>query len=158
MAGAPKKIPDEVIDNLISTEISQVAAAKLIGAPASMISKVQNEGFLKPTGKGGLYIVGDFIRDWIKYLQASKSAVRAEDDSKIRKLRIQEMELEQAERSAELVPFMLIKEYIMEKIGKLNGDYQSLPARVTRDMALRKEIQKQITLIHKRFESNLKGH
>ena len=152
-----KKTSDKEVEELLNKKLSLTAFAKVVGAQPQFITRAQNDGVLI-LPDDGYFVFGPALRAWQQWKDRSKSNVRAEDDSKIRKLRIQEMELEQAERSAELVPFMLIKEYIMEKIGKLNGDYQSLPARVTRDMALRKEIQKQITLIHKRFESNLKGH
>ena len=153
MAG-PKKTPDAVIDGILSAKVSATAAAKLIGVPPVSLVKVQNEGLIKPE-VDGFYVVGKFLRDWIAYMKLSKSSVRADDDSKIRKMKIRAMELEEAEKKGELIIFPDYREWNLSKVGRLAAMLASLPSRYTRDLPERKRLQKMIEDIFDQFHKEL---
>ena len=61
--------------------------------------------------------------------------------------RAREIELRTAQRAHELCEIEEALAFVDEVIGMLKADLMSLPARVTRDLAIRRDIEKGVTTI-----------
>ena len=152
-----KKTSDKEVEELLGKKLSLTAFAKVVGVPPQFITKAQNDGALA-LPDDGYFVFGPALRAWQQWKDRSKSSVRAEDDSKIRKMKIRQMELEEAEKRGELVPFPAYREWSLSKIGRLAAIIASLPPRYTRDMPERKRLQKLIEEVFDQFHKELQNN
>ena len=153
--GSKKKTSDEDVEELLGRKISQGAAAKIVGVPVARISQVKHEAMLVQDADG-YFILGDFIRNWIKYLNVSKSAARAEDDAAIRKLKIETLQAEAAERKGTMAPRRELLDLVYDREARLAAAYHGLPGRFTRDVKDRQRLLKMISDIEKKFHREIK--
>ena len=153
--GSKKKTSDEDVEELLSRKISQGAAAKIVGVPTARISQVKHEAMLVQDADG-YFILGDFIRNWIKYINVSKSAARAEDDAAIRKLKIETLQAEAAERKGTMAPQRETLNWVLDRESRLNAAYLGVPGRFTRDVKDRQRLLKMFSEIQEKFHREIK--
>ena len=151
-----KKTSDKEVEEILAKKLSAKAFAKVLGIQPQTLTKAQSDGALV-LPDDGFYVFGPALRAYLQWKDRSKSSVRAEDDSKIRKMKIRQMELEEAEKKGRLILFPAYREWVLVKIGRLAAMLMSLPARFTRDLGERKRLQKMISDIFDQFHKEIKS-
>jgi len=128
------------------TEMGTEATARLLGITSEWVRRLTQEGAIRKIGKDR-YRVVDAVQGYIAYLKdegrrTSKSAVA----SRLQEKRIEEADLRIVEKTkalqaaAQREALAVIDEYA----GQLKSDLRSIPARVTDDLKLRRDIAERI--------------
>lgn len=142
-----------VVD-LVHGRIKQlVALASTYGAPqmagvlaltAVRVRQLTDEGILKTVAKGR-YNRDDTARDYINWLRGqNKLANRTTSESRVREARATEIEIRTAERTRELISLDEALESNALLVGYVRTEFGGLAARITRDLTLRREIEKAV--------------
>lgn len=140
----------ETQDKQTNLHLSETAGGKelaaLLGITDRQVRNLADEGVAKRAGRGR-YLLGESIRAVIA--QAEKRASSALDAEKaaLMAARRQETEMRIAEKRGELVPREEVDFTLSTVIGGMKSDLMSLPARVSRDVSIRRAIEAEIARI-----------
>jgi hypothetical protein len=118
--------------------------SRLLMISVEWVRKLHKAGYIPKTGKDQYPLVGT-VQGYIRYMKdedrrSSKSAA----DSRVRDARAKEIELRIAERERELISVEDAKGEFAQFVATVRSEMVGLPARVTRDMELRRVIEKEV--------------
>jgi hypothetical protein len=127
--------------------VSAVVAASLIMVTPQRLRQLVNEGFIpKPKARDAYSLVG-VVQGYIKFLKdEERRSNRVAGDTRVRDARAEEIEMRIEERSRALVKEAIAVSMaaLDEAAGGLKSDLLSIPARVTKDIPLRRKIENEI--------------
>lgn len=119
-------------------------AGPLIGKSAQWIRRLIAEGFI-PKQTDGTVLERDVYLGYIRWLtDEQRRATKVAAESRVRDARAREIELRIAEREGRLIEIVDMEEVLDEYGGMLRAELSGLPARVTRDLVLRRTIEQAI--------------
>ncbi|MDP1908983.1 MAG: hypothetical protein Q8K85_11835 [Hyphomicrobium sp.] len=119
-------------------------AAHLLKCTPRWLQKLVDEGHIERRGRGRYAIVPvvhgglDYLKDEQRRTSKSAAASRVQD------ARAREYELKNAEREARLVDINEHQELFVEVFGTLKASLYGVPARASKDIAIRRVIEKAI--------------
>lgn len=151
MASRPQRPPRA--DGLVPT--TQVAAVLMVSG--ERIRQLQNDGYIpRSPVRGHVSLVGA-VQGYIRFLKdESRASSRVASESRVRDARAREMELRIAEREGRLVDMADVIAFETDVLGSLAAQLSTLSSRVTRDLAIREKIDKELDDIlaacQRRFE------
>lgn len=123
--------------DLITVEV----AARLLMLSGERIRQLSKAGYIPMPVRGKTTIVGA-VQGYIRFLKDdARKNTKSEAASRAVDARAEEIQLKIAERKRELIPredAILAMDLV---VGEVNKVLTSLPARITRDVALRREIE-----------------
>lgn len=116
-------------------------AAKLIMVTPQWLRQLSAQGYIPVADKGHYPLVA-VVQGYVKFLKdderrTSKSA----SVSRMQEAKTAEIEMRLAEKRRELMPIEDAQAAIDVIIGKVRDEFSGLPARVTRDMTLRRSLE-----------------
>ena len=120
-------------------------AARLLMISDERVRQLQKQGYIPRAPKRGVVpLVGD-VQGYLRYLkdeerQSSKSAAA----SRVTDARTREIELRIAERQRDLIPQEDARAVIGEMAALVKAEFVGLPARVTRDLDLRRTLEQEV--------------
>lgn len=118
--------------------------ASVLGLSAERVRQLTVEGVLKATGKAR-YDRDETVRDYILYQRdQNKLANRSTSESRVRDARATEIEVRTAERTRGLIPIDEAMDSNAILCGFVRTEFGGLAARLTRDLPLRREIEKAV--------------
>jgi hypothetical protein len=126
--------------------ISAAVAAKLIGVTPQWLTTLERGGYITKVSRGQYNLV-NVVQGYIKYLKdEDRSSKKTAGDTRLKDMRAAEVEQRMMERQntlkiAALEAAMAIFD---EAAGGLKADLLSIPARVTKDIPLRRRIEAEI--------------
>lgn len=124
--------------------INLAQAAELVDKSGRWVQLRAKDGYIQTAGRGKYPLVA-FVRGVVRYYEdlteKSSKATAASDASRARtKL----AEIQAAQKLRELIPVDEASGIITEMMGAVLGQLNGLPARITRDLALRQVIDAEI--------------
>lgn len=126
-------------------EIDAPSAARLLTITDTRLRQLVKDGWIKSTGKRGVYNTVECVQGYINFLRdEQRRAARSKADSRVRDARAAEIEIRTAERVRNLIPRDEAEGAIDFIFGQFKAELIGLPARVTRDIALRRLIENEI--------------
>lgn len=135
--------------------IDRDTAARLAKCTPRWINKLVQDGYIPKPARGRYTVLGvvhgriDSLQD--EQRRASKSAA----DSRVRDARAAEIEQRVAERSGRLIDYDDAIGSFDEALGIIRAELSGLPARVTRDLSLRRKFETEIDEILTRAADRL---
>jgi hypothetical protein len=125
-----------------STKLTTDTVGEFLDLGSERVRQLVKEGWISKD-KAGAIRLGDAVRGYVKFLRSR--ATRSASDTRIRDARAKEIELRTAQRAHELCETEEALAVVDDIFGMLKSDLMSLPARVTRDLAIRRDIEKAVT-------------
>lgn len=121
--------------------IDTATAAALIDVTPRRLQQLVGEGYVKSAGRGRWSLV-NVVQGYIRSLRdANKRAAARADEDEMRALKLREKRrvVEEAERL--LIPTEAAVDALEKIVGHVRAEVTSLPARMTRDPALKRELE-----------------
>lgn len=120
------------------------AGRLLDGIGPERIRQLIKAGWIKPDRPGRVLLV-EAVQGYIRFLKdlASKTTKTAAD-SRVRDARAKEIEMRNAARMRELIPIEDATAALDYTVGIVREALNSIPARVTRDIELRRKIEAEV--------------
>jgi hypothetical protein len=119
-------------------------AGKLLEIGPERIKVLMRQGFIPREKPGRVSLVGA-VRGYIRSVKESASKqTKSAADSRVRDARAQEIEMRNDERMRKLIPIEDATAVLDHLCGVVNEQLNSLPARITRDIPLRREIEAKV--------------
>ncbi len=120
-------------------------AARLLLISDERIRQLQKQGYIPRAPKRGVVPLVGAVQGYLRYLkdeerQSSKSAAA----SRVTDARTREIELRIAERQRDLIPQEDARAVIGEMAAMVKAEFVGLPARVTRDLDLRRTLEQEV--------------
>jgi len=89
---------------------------------------------------------------WIKWLRdEARRSTKTSAESKVKEVRAREIELRIAQRERDLIPIEEALAFASDLCGAVRTNIDSIPARVTRDLSVRRTIEKEVNDALKRI-------
>lgn len=125
-------------------EITIEQAGRLLDLTAERIRQLIKEGYIEKTRYGHTTLVSA-VRGYIRFLK-EKASDRTQNaaENRVRDARAREIEMRLAREERELIPQDEAQQAMMMLSTFVAQQFQGLPAQITRDMALRKQIEKNL--------------
>jgi phage terminase Nu1 subunit (DNA packaging protein) len=124
--------------------ISHDMAARLLMIVPDRIRQLQREGYISKEHRGKVPLISA-VQGYIRFLQdAAKKTSKTAADSRVRDARAAEIEMRNDERMRKLIPIedaTAAQDYL---VGVVREVMNSIPARVTRDVELRRKIEAEV--------------
>ncbi|XIA64511.1 hypothetical protein ACFIOY_37680 [Bradyrhizobium sp. TZ2] len=112
---------------------------------AERVRQLAKEGWIEKAGKDQFYLV-DVVQGYIRFRNDSeRRATKSATASRVSDARAREVELRIAERERRLVELSEMIALADQLVGMFRAELSGLPARVTRDLQIRRTIE---TAIH----------
>ena len=120
-------------------------AARLLMISDERIRQLQKQGYIPRALKRGVVPLVGAVQGYLRYLrederQSSKSAAA----NRVTDARTREIELRIAERQRDLIPQDDARAVIGEMAAMVKAEFVGLPARVTRDLDLRRTLEQEV--------------
>ena len=120
-------------------------AARLLMISDERVRQLQKQGYIPRAPKRGVVPLVGAVQGYLRYLkdeerQSSKSAAA----SRVTDARTREIELRIAERQRDLIPQEDARAVIGEMAALVKAEFVGLPARVTRDLDLRRMLEQEV--------------
>lgn len=133
---------------MMKTTKSQIVTATALGAHLDLtrqrVTQLVNENIISRRADGRFDLNQSRV-SYIRWLRGTeRRSVRAEADVQYRKLRARGVELRIAELEGRLIEITDMEEVVDEFAGIIRSELAGLPARVTRDLILRRTIEQAI--------------
>ncbi len=127
--------------DLITLEV----AARLLMISPERVRQLIKAGYIPRPAPGRTTIVGA-VQGYIRFLKdEERRTSKTQADSRVRDARASEIELKIAERRRDLIPREEAEASADYLVGIINEELNGLPARVTRDIPLRRKIESEIS-------------
>ncbi len=137
---AKKPVPGVSLDTEISTE----SAAELLGVTSARVRQLVASGHIARAGHGRISL-RSAVAGYVRSLKESASdRTQNAAENRVRDARAREIEMRLAREERELIPQDEAQQAMMMLSTFVAQQFQGLPAQITRDMALRKQIEKNL--------------
>ncbi|KRQ99268.1 hypothetical protein CP49_11770 [Bradyrhizobium valentinum] len=108
---------------------------------AERVRQLAKEGWIEKAGKDQFYLV-DVVQGYIRFRNDSeRRATKSASASRVSDARAREVELRIAERERRLVELSEMIALSDQLVGMFRAELSGLPARVTRDLQIRRTIE-----------------
>lgn len=130
--------------------VTVAQAAALCGRSPSWVKQLRSEGFI-PTGRGRARLC-DVIAGVVAYYEDRlKDGTKSAAANRATEARTREIELRTAERARRLIPIEDSLAIHAELAQRVRTEFSGLPARITRDVELRRKMEVEIDGIFSRL-------
>lgn len=136
--------------------LTRAEAAQALGKSEAWTRKLIAQGYIKKQSDGRCRLEDVFL-GYIAFLtDEARRATKVQAESRVRDARAREIELRIAEREGRLIQVTDMEEVVDDYAGMLRAELAGLPARVTRDLVLRRTIEQAINEILARVAGTLR--
>ena len=130
-------------------------AAELLQITPRRLQQLAAEGWI-PRGKRGQYTVGGVVQGYVRSIRDEKAkSSKSAGEDRIREMRARQLELEIAREERVLIPTEDAIAAMEEVVGMVRADLSGVPARLTRDIERRREIEQAINAVLARTAERL---
>jgi hypothetical protein len=131
------------------------AMAQLIGIHRTHLERIAAQGFIKPRAPNCWPIVATFQGVVKYYRDESRRTNQTATQSRVATARAREIELRTAQRAGVLCEVDEALAFCDEVFGGLRSDLGGLPAMVTRDLSIRRDIETAVNSILNKTSARL---
>lgn len=137
--------------NMVDAE----TAAKLLMMTPHRIRQLVSEGWIPKAARNAYPLVG-LVQGYIRFLKdEQRRANKVQAESRVRDARAREIELRIAEREGRLIETAEALTTLDEILGQIRSDLSGAPARITRDLSLRGQIEVELDRVLDRAADHL---
>lgn len=130
--------------------ITPAMAGAIIMVSVERVRQLSRDGWIRKTGKG--YHLLDVVQGYIRFRDdADRRANKTAAASRVSDARAREIELRNAQREGRLIEIDDALDAVDKLVGTMRVELAGLPARVTRDLQLRRTIETAINDILQRI-------
>ena len=116
-------------------------AAALLMISAERVRQLMRSGYIKKGKKAGTVALVSAVQGYITFLKdEERRATKTAADSRVRDARAREIEQRIAERERTLIPLDDAVAAMDTLAARVRSEINGMPARITRDMGLRRQI------------------
>ncbi|MDX2265435.1 MAG: hypothetical protein NW215_10745 [Hyphomicrobiales bacterium] len=127
--------------SLAEKEIAGIELAAILGLSPRRIDQLVVEGAFQKVARGK-FALGDAVQSYIAHIkEEAKKRQATTTDDELRAERARKLRLENDQTEAILLPADAVMNTLDEVVAAVRVGFAGLPARVTRDMELRKVIE-----------------
>jgi hypothetical protein len=138
-----------------SLEVTGGILAKFLGFTSGRVSQMDREGIVHRTASGK-FLLAESVRNYVAWARdETRRSSSSATLSRVQEARAKEIEQRTAERSRQLIPMEEARAMVIDVVGGLRAELDGLPAGITRDLALRKKIEKTLNGIFTRAADRL---
>lgn len=124
--------------------ISTAQAAALLKCTPNWIRQLEKQGFFKKAGRDQYKLVA-VVHGYVDFKNSEdRRSSKTAADARVRDARAREVELKIAEREGRLIEYVEAEGAIDYLVGLYRSEFAGLPARVTRDLQLRRTIEQAV--------------
>ena len=139
--------------HLRNPELSVVEAALVIDMSQQWVRQLVQQGFITKQPNGKLR-KDDIASGYIKWLRdESRRTHKGVSENKVKEARAKEIDLRIAIKQRDLVPLDDAMSAMTSLCGSVRQSIDGLPARITRDLGLRRQIEKEVNEVLIRISS-----
>jgi hypothetical protein len=129
--------------------------AKLLGFSRQNLEKIAAAGWVRPSSPNCWPVIETF-QGVLKYARdEGRRSTKSASESRVAAARAKEIELRTARRAGELCETEEALAFVDDVLGTLKADLMALPAMVTRDLKIRRDIEKGVNDILNRTSARL---
>ncbi|MCA1452851.1 hypothetical protein I6F35_06400 [Bradyrhizobium sp. BRP22] len=130
-------------DNVMLTDSATLA--RCWGVTTPRISQFVAQGWLKTTGRKAQYNWFDACQGYVRWLRdEDRRSQKSAADSRMRDAKAREIEVRTNQRLGRLVPLEVYEEMIDSLAGEVRSEFAGLAAACTRDLTLRRIIEREV--------------
>jgi phage terminase Nu1 subunit (DNA packaging protein) len=127
-----------------ATIVETKQLASLFGITATRVLQLSDEGWFKPVSRNR-WDRDDAVRGYLKFLRADERRVsKSAGEYRLRDAKAREVEMRVAERARVLIPYDEAETALDVVVGTVRAELGGIAARVTRDLVLRRDIERAI--------------
>ncbi|MDC7784779.1 hypothetical protein PQJ75_00740 [Rhodoplanes sp. TEM] len=124
--------------------ITTAQAAALLKCTPQWIRQLEKQGYFRRLGRDQYQLVA-VVQGYVDFKNSEeRRSSKTAADARVRDARAREYELKNAERERKLVQFDEHIAIVDEMAGMVRSEFAGLPARVTRDLQLRRTIEQAV--------------
>lgn len=128
----------------IDGAISLADAARLIGRTKQWVNTLVRDGWI-PRSERGLYKPADVVQGYVRFiLDEKKKGTKTTAQNRLQNARAAKIEQDTARDAHELIATEEAIGVLDEILGALKADLEGVPAGVTRDLELRRDIESKL--------------
>jgi hypothetical protein len=128
--------------------ITLTDVGKLLGKSLRWTSELLRQGHIKPVERGGLYRPADVVKGYVAtILESKKQTNKSASLAQVQTARASEIELRVARQERKIIKTEEALNFVDEVLGVLKADFDGTAASITRDQALRNQIEGKINEI-----------
>lgn len=135
--------------------ISLAQASRLLGLTDRRVQQLAKEGYI-PKPSRGMYPLVGAVQGYIRFLR-DEARKGSQAENGLKATRQAEIEMRMAEKRRDLVARAEANAAMDEVVGEINEQFGGFPARVTRDAAFRREIEKALDVSINAIADRLAG-
>jgi hypothetical protein len=125
--------------------------ASVFGVTTTRVNQLCTEGFYKRIAHG-VYSWTDACSGWAKFMRAEdRRSTRSSSDSRMRDAKARDIEVRTQQRLSRLVPLEVYEEMIDSITGVIRSEFAGLAVVTTRDLAMRRIIEREVNARLKRI-------
>lgn len=129
---------------LINATISTSESAGLLAVSKTYVRKLAADGWISQAAPGR-FRLGDVVAGYVKFLKDdARRSSKTASASRAQDARAREIDLRIAREEKELIPLDVATYAIDEFVTTAVREFRNIPARATRDLAVRKKLQTEI--------------
>lgn len=137
--------------NIITLDV----AGRLLMVTPERIRQLMKQGYVPRDRPGRVSLVGA-VQGYIRFLKdAASKTTKTAADTRVRDARAREIEMRNDERMRKLIPIEDATAALDYLVGVVRESMNSVPARVTRDIELRRKIEAEVNAAQKRIAEAL---
>lgn len=119
--------------------------AQCWGVNRTRVSQLAAEGVLKTEGRKAQYSWFDACQNYVRYLKSEdRKSSKSASDSRMRDAKAREIEVRTMQRLSRLVPIDVYDEMLESVCGMVRSEFAGLAATCTRDLTLRRIIEREV--------------
>ena len=131
------------MDRSIPDVLSTAAVSGLLMLTRQRLYQLEADGQIKRSAPD-VWRTEDVVQGYIRFLRDHSRVNRSASDNRLREARAIEVEVRTAERLGKFVAVEEFDAMIDLIVGVFRTELSGLPARITRDLALRRSIEREI--------------
>lgn len=132
-------------------------ACRLVMLSNERIRQLVRDGYIPKPAKNSYPLVG-VVQGYIRFLRdEDRRSSKVASESGLKKARQEEIEMRMAERRRELIARPEAEAAMDEVVGQINQEFSGFAARVTRDPALRRQIETKLDEVLNSIADTLVG-
>ena len=126
---------------LITAEV----AGRLLMITAERVHQLRRAGWIERAGDGHHFRLVDVVQGYIRFRDdADRRASKSSADGRVRDAKARDIEVRTAERLRDLVPLADAIDAMATVCGRVRAEFGGLAARITRDLTLRRQIDRDV--------------
>lgn len=141
---------------LLDARVGPEVGARLLDLTYNAINAAEKKGVFGPRDDDNKWNLKHFLCAYVETQRRPDIVEKQKREAALFDAKIQEAELKLAERRGEVIPADRVWSELSQILGKMFADFDGISPRITRDVSLRRKIQKELDDFRNRWALELR--